>query len=149
LLSEASKRPAEATAIHRRSLFLRGEMDRVFRAIATGKTPPRAALRHLRDAQAEALSHAELVPDEAGRFTWSWPETAELDAVLWPVANAATELMTSGNLDRIKLCAGCPWLFIDSSKNHSRRWCSMEDGCGSEAKMKNYVARRAARRRAR
>jgi predicted RNA-binding Zn ribbon-like protein len=66
--------------------------------------------------------------------------------VLWPVAYAATELLTSGPLGRVKNCAGCNWLFVDESKNRSRRWCSMEE-CGTHAKMRRYVARRAAKRK--
>jgi predicted RNA-binding Zn ribbon-like protein len=66
---------------------------------------------------------------------------------LWPVAHAATALLTSGDLDRLKLCAGCHWVFLDSSRNHSRRWCTMEV-CGTDEKKRRYVAKRAARRRA-
>ena len=65
--------------------------------------------------------------------------------MLWPVAHAATVLLTSGGLDRLKLCAGCHWLFLDASRNRSRRWCTMEV-CGTHEKMRRYVAKRAARR---
>ncbi|MGZ8649732.1 MAG: CGNR zinc finger domain-containing protein [Solirubrobacteraceae bacterium] len=34
------------------------------------------------------------------------------------------------------------WLFIDSSRNHSRRWCTMNI-CGASAKMRRYRARKA------
>jgi predicted RNA-binding Zn ribbon-like protein len=48
-------------------------------------------------------------------------------------------LLTGPELGRVKQCPGplgdCGWLFLDTSKNRSRRWCSME-GCGSEAKMR-------------
>jgi predicted RNA-binding Zn ribbon-like protein len=59
--------------------------------------------------------------------------------------HAAVELLTTGPLDRIKACAGCRFVFVDESKNRSRRWCSMED-CGTTAKMRRYVARRSANR---
>jgi predicted RNA-binding Zn ribbon-like protein len=38
-------------------------------------------------------------------------------------------------------------LFLDRSKNGSRRWCSMDD-CGTDLKKRRYVATRAARRAA-
>lgn len=148
LLVQAGKRPDEAAEVFARCLETRGEIDRIFRALAAGTPPPPDAVRHLRDAETEALSHAELAGDD-GRFSWTWIDAMDLGVVLWPVVHAATELLTSEALDRVKLCAGCPWLFFDASKNHSRRWCAMDDGCGSEAKMRNYIARRAARQRAR
>ncbi|WP_409522828.1 CGNR zinc finger domain-containing protein [Pseudomonas sp.] len=33
----------------------------------------------------------------------------------------------------MKQCEGCSWMFIDRSKNHQRRWCSMST-CGAKAK---------------
>ncbi|MEV0289202.1 CGNR zinc finger domain-containing protein [Kribbella sp. NPDC050820] len=62
-----------------------------------------------------------------------------------PVAYAAYGLLTGPRAARIKRCAGCPWLFLDQSKNDSRRWCSMEI-CGTSEKVRLYVSRRAARR---
>ncbi|TDD28903.1 hypothetical protein E1218_05685 [Kribbella turkmenica] len=67
------------------------------------------------------------------------------DSPLWPVAHAAYALLTGPRAARIKRCAGCPWLFLDQSKNGSRRWCSMEI-CGTSEKARLYVSRRAARR---
>jgi predicted RNA-binding Zn ribbon-like protein len=86
-----------------------------------------------------ALEHAELV---GLRPVWRY-ET--VDSPLWPVALAAYELLTGPRAGRIKRCAGCPWLFLDQSKNGSRRWCSMEI-CGTNQKVRLYVSRRAARR---
>ncbi len=65
--------------------------------------------------------------------------------ILWSVAHSATELLTSGPLERAKGWAGCNWLFVDESRNKSRRWCMMEK-CGTQEKMRRYVARRAAKR---
>ncbi|WP_414636011.1 CGNR zinc finger domain-containing protein [Actinophytocola sp.] len=48
---------------------------------------------------------------------------------------------TTGPLDRIKTCAGCRFIFVDESKNRSRRWCGMADR-GTAAKIRRYVARR-------
>lgn len=76
---------------------------------------------------------------------WSWSFDADLRSPLHPVAVAATDLLVSPLLTRLKRCARCPWLFLDSSRNHSRRWCDMDD-CGRAEKIERYVARRAARR---
>ncbi len=51
--------------------------------------------------------------------------------------------------ERLKICAqdSCQWAFLDSSKNRSRHWCSMQE-CGNRAKTRAYRARRAAGRSA-
>jgi predicted RNA-binding Zn ribbon-like protein len=63
--------------------------------------------------------------------------------VLWPVSWSAAELLTHGPLDRIRECPGqgnCGWLFLDVSKNASRRWCDMRV-CGNRAKARRHHAR--------
>ena len=95
--------------------------------------------------ECEAISHAKLVPSDYA-FSWEWALEDDLTGILWPVAHSATGLLVSGPLRRVKGCAGCNWLFVDESKNKSRRWCAMEE-CGTHAKMRRYVARRAAKRK--
>ena len=65
-----------------------------------------------------------------------------LERPLWPVLWAAAELLTSADRDRVRACASdpCRWLFLDLSRNRSRRWCSMED-CGNRAKARRHYAR--------
>lgn len=79
------------------------------------------------------------------RAGWVWSHGEDLDGVLHPIAMAAAELLVGPDLPRLKRCARCPWLFLDQSKNQSRRWCDMDD-CGRAQKIERYVARRAARR---
>jgi predicted RNA-binding Zn ribbon-like protein len=76
-------------------------------------------------------------PDATDRLVW---EGDHLRRVLWPIASAAVDLLRTGPLDRIKTCANCPWLFIDHSRNRSRRWCTMDE-CGVHLKMRRYRAR--------
>ena len=63
--------------------------------------------------------------------------------MVWGVARSAVDLLPSGPLDGLKVCHGhdCGWLFLDLSKNRSRRWCSM-DGGGSRATMRSLYQRR-------
>ncbi len=75
------------------------------------------------------------------------PDRAALDRVLWPVVCLAVEVLTSSEIARVKECANpddCDWLFLDSSKNNRRRWCSME-GCGSLVTMRRQTAKWRAR----
>jgi predicted RNA-binding Zn ribbon-like protein len=66
----------------------------------------------------------------------------ELDGFLAPVVASAASLLTSDSLDLVKVCGGdtCGWMFVDRSKNHSRRWCTMKD-CGNVAKVRRFRGR--------
>jgi predicted RNA-binding Zn ribbon-like protein len=81
------------------------------------------------------------VPTDGCLHALAW-DGDHLERPLWPLAVAALDLLRSGPLDRLKACEGCPWLFLDTSRNRSRRWCSMDD-CGSRSKTRSYRARRA------
>jgi predicted RNA-binding Zn ribbon-like protein len=124
------------------SLRTRDLLDEVFRALAMGTDPGRRALAALREAEVEALSHAQL--DGSGPYSWSWRRDRSLAKPVRLVVHAAVDLLTAGPLDRLKQCGGCRFLYVDESKNRSRRWCSMED-CGTNEKIRRYVARRAGR----
>jgi predicted RNA-binding Zn ribbon-like protein len=145
LRRRAQERPAEADAVYRRALQTRAYLHDVFEATAHGKPPARADLLRLQRDAAEAMAHGRLVSAH-GQYHWSWADDQDLGRPLWPVIHAALTLVTDGPLDRVKGCSSCRFLFVDESKNRSRRWCSMDD-CGAEDKMRKYVARRAAARR--
>jgi predicted RNA-binding Zn ribbon-like protein len=142
----ARERPGEAEAALSAALDARALLDSVFRPVAEGEAPPAGALEGLAELGAGALSHGRLVED-GGRVEWSWDDTPGLDSPVWPLVHSALELVTDGRLDRLSCCGRCRWLFLDTTKNHSRRWCSMET-CGTYLKMERYVARRRARRAA-
>jgi len=110
----------------------RSAIDGALRPLAVGDEPDTAPLAAL---YARAAGRAVLRP--AG-FEWRTP----VDAL---VASAA-ELVAAGPLDRLRICGNCPWLFLDLSRNGSRRWCSME-GCGNEVKSRRLTERRRAARR--
>ncbi|HEV2929025.1 MAG TPA: CGNR zinc finger domain-containing protein [Propionibacteriaceae bacterium] len=145
LAALARDRPTVAAASLRRAHLLRRTVQLVFGAIADGQPITDQPWHDLRRSIAESIGHAGLTAhhDEV-RLVW---DGASLDALTWPVAYAAHELLTSDRLSRVKRCAACPWLYVDQSKNSSRRWCNMED-CGKYVKMRRYVERRAAKRRA-
>jgi predicted RNA-binding Zn ribbon-like protein len=96
----------------------------------------------LNDALAAGARYRRLVPEREG-FGWTWVESEEpLEDVLWPVAQSAAELLTSDAMERVKECRNqqCTWLFVDRSRNGSRRWCDMKD-CGNRAKARRHYAR--------
>jgi predicted RNA-binding Zn ribbon-like protein len=135
--------PGGAHATFARALRTRDYLDKMFRTLAADRNPSTAALAQLRDDETDALSHAQL--ERGGTFAWTWRGDHSLARPLWPVVHAAVRLLTTGPLDRIKGCGGCRFIFLDESKNRSRRWCSMED-CGTDEKIRRYVAARRTRR---
>jgi predicted RNA-binding Zn ribbon-like protein len=137
----ARRRPDDADRAFERALELRTATVAVFSALATHNAPPDAALADLTAHHADALAHARLHPTEHG-FDLAW-DVDDLHRPLWPVATAAVDLLRAGPLDRLKLCDHCCWMFLDLSRNRSRRWCSMNH-CGGNEKMRRYRARRRA-----
>jgi predicted RNA-binding Zn ribbon-like protein len=91
----------------------------------------------------QASAQLEICPSARG-FEWTWVlDEDDFDWVLWPIVRSAADLLTSEDLGKVRECArnGCDWLFVDSSKNHSRRWCTMTV-CGSRVKAHRYYQRR-------
>jgi predicted RNA-binding Zn ribbon-like protein len=142
----AEHAPGAAQAVVQRAHELREVLNDLFGAVVDGADDVPARWTRLRPFAADAVAAAAL-DSGAGPHRWSWPGATDLGVVLHPVAAAAADLLVSSELGRVKRCARCPWLYVDQSKNRSRRWCDMAD-CGTAEKMGRYVARRAARRRA-
>lgn len=143
LRDSATRRPDRAKATLGRAIALRETLYRVFSAIAQEQEPDKADLTTLNGFVREGLSRMEISPVGPG-FAWTWAvDEAELDRMLWPIVRSAADLLTAEDLGRVRKCArdGCDWLFVDMSKNQSRRWCSM-DMCGSRVKSRRYYRRR-------
>jgi predicted RNA-binding Zn ribbon-like protein len=139
----AATAPAAADAALRAALDLRESIFHVFSAIGRGGPASAAALAAVQGRYAEAMAAARLAPAGAG-YDWQFSSDDAPDHAWWPLAVSATRLITTGPLDRVKVCAaeaGCIGLFLDTSKNRSRRWCTM-DGCGVEAKVQRQAKRR-------
>ncbi len=145
LRRRAKEHPRQAEAALALAFDTRALVDSAFRPLAEGGASPPDALEELARRGADALTRARLVPDGNGGYTWSWEHADDLEAPLWPVAHTALELLTEGPLERLKVCGRCRWLFLDTTKNRSRRWCSMEE-CGTHTKIERYVERRRERR---
>jgi predicted RNA-binding Zn ribbon-like protein len=144
LLAESTANPAAARTALERAIDLREAIYRVFAAVAANEPPASADLAVLRDAYAAAVASARFVPN-GSLFVWDWSAGLQLDWPLGPVAQSAVELLLSDDLSRVKTCNAdaCGWIFLDTSKNGSRRWCSMET-CGSRMKMRRHYARKKA-----
>jgi predicted RNA-binding Zn ribbon-like protein len=140
LLKQAEQDPAEAERTFQAARALRELLYRLFSATAKGSEPEPKDLAAFVPSYAEALAHATLVR-HGDPFKPIWKQAEALPSVLWPVACSAGELLSSKELRLVKECPGCGWLFLDTSKNQTRRWCSM-DTCGSRDKMRRYLKKR-------
>ncbi len=147
LLLEADLQPEESKAIFTQALALREASYRVLVALTKQKTPAKPDLQFLQDMFVRAMARGRLVAID-NRVEWQWElGENELDQVLWSLIRSIVDLLTSSDVERVKECphvdGGCGWLFVDRSKNRSRRWCSDEE-CGSLVRMRRMYARKRA-----
>jgi predicted RNA-binding Zn ribbon-like protein len=127
----------------RRAISLREAIYRIITTFKTELPPQDADLAVLNHEFQIANQHRILAYTPEG-WDWQWDENPQaLDRILWPVAQSAANLLTSETLDRVGECQGedCGWLFLDASKNKSRRWCSMDD-CGNREKARQFYRRK-------
>ena len=143
LLGLADARPKEAEEVFRRAIALR---EAIYSLVAASGRLDGVLAEELRTLNAElaaAGGHRRLEA-AAGGCCWVWErDTDALDRPLWEVARSAAELLTSADLALVRECASdtCTWLFLDTTRNHSRKWCDMRD-CGNRAKARRHYLRR-------
>jgi predicted RNA-binding Zn ribbon-like protein len=139
LVEEPEESTADAAAILAKAKDLRAMLYRIFIALSRSKLPASEDLELLNEALCQTPVCLE-IRREKGQFLSERKAVGTIFAkLLGPVVWSAAELLSSGKIDHVKCCASdtCGWLFLDNTKNHSRRWCDMSD-CGSQAKAKRY-----------
>ena len=142
ILAHQATSPAAAAAALERALLLRESIYRTIAAVTAGRPCPPSDLAILNKAMREASAHLQIIPEARG-FAWRWLAEADaLDRIVWLVARSAAELLTSAELKKVRVCAGtgCGWLFLDLSRNGTRRWCAMSD-CGNREKARRHYER--------
>lgn len=142
LLHQIEEQPERATTVFDRAIQLRETLYRIFSAIAAQKPQHADDLELLNTLLSEMQRHLHLVATDS-RFIWEWTQTDRIELILWQIVRATADLLTSNDRDRIRECAGvgCGWVFLDFSRNRSRRWCDMED-CGNRAKAYRHYDRK-------
>ena len=139
----ADRAPAAARRTLGRAVALREAIYRAMSAHAAGRSIPGPAIDTISREAAIAASHRRIVAERGGGFAWSWSVTNDrLDRPIWPVAWSAADLATSARVNHVRECAleTCAWLFLDSSRNQTRRWCDMRV-CGNRAKVRRFYQR--------
>jgi predicted RNA-binding Zn ribbon-like protein len=130
---------------------LREATAAVFYGSVDGHPPAPADIRTLERHFLSAHRHRELqwgdpsTQNSNGRpgIAWTWGRF-ETEAALpvWMLSQAASDLMMSEEIGWVRACGvdTCRWLFLDTSKNHTRRWCDMKV-CGNRMKARRFQAR--------
>ena len=105
----------------------------VLARLAVGGQPTGAAIDALHGLIAGIVRSASVETDPFG-----WRAGDPADAVRL----AVWRLFEDEDLGRLRQCGdqGCGWLFLDRSKNGSRRWCSSAD-CGNRARARRHYQR--------
>lgn len=135
----ATAHPRRAARVLRRAVELREAIFRLFTAAAGCSDPDPADLERFNGSVRRAAGHLEIRGTPEGP-RWGWRlEADDLERVLWPVAWSAAELLTSDDLERVRECdaSTCRWVFLDCSRNRSRRWCDMKV-CGNRSKARRH-----------
>ena len=141
LRQEAAAHNGNAAGL-KRATDLREALYRIFRSSSKGKTPDQGDLAILNFELEASLGRLRVGKSKAEQgFRWQWgEENLRVENALGPIARSAAELLTHDDaLRQVGQChgEGCGWLFVDLSKNHSRRWCDMRD-CGNRAKVRRF-----------
>jgi len=145
LLQNAKEVPMDDQEALHDALELRECIYRIFSSTANGEEPEPQDIDQVKKIMAEGLANARIA-QVGNTYSWTWDKGRNLPRrILWRIAHSAIELLLSEDLNRVGQCAddrGCGWLFFDTSRNHGRRWCSMET-CGNRAKAQRFYKRQA------
>lgn len=143
LLRAARSDPGAAATVVAEAHALREAIHEVIGARVGHWEPAGGAAETLNRYLGRALGRLRLAVD-GDACSWVFADEGdELDRILWPVAWSTASLLTSADLALVRACASpdCGWLFVDRSRNRSRRWCDMK-GCGNTAKARRHYARK-------
>ena len=124
----------------KRSIELREAIAEILYAGLDGRSPSPASLRTLERSIQAARFQQQLRWKQEG-LEWDWKENAA-ELPLWVLSMSAGDLVIFGAVDSVRACDNpeCRWLFLDTSKNHTRRWCDMKV-CGNRMKARRFKAR--------
>jgi predicted RNA-binding Zn ribbon-like protein len=136
----AEDSPDKAESVLQEGIELREAIYRIFSAVANLRSVDTDDLQILELSMQKSYPFLH-ISSSGPVFELAWKQDSKsLGQVLWPVIHSAVQLLTSEGLERVGQCEddrGCGWLFFDTSRNKSRRWCSMET-CGNRAKSQRH-----------
>ena len=122
---------------------LRGALRKSCQAIWAGRRLPETELRALNSAL-NVMGKRQLLQDQSGMQVDFVPQSEGWGSILAQIALSFANLVTSENRQRIKICLNedCRWVFYDTTKARTRRWCS-DKVCGNRERVRRARARMA------
>lgn len=130
--------PDVAEKQHKKIIEVRETLYRMFAAIARNLQPSEYVLEKFNKYLSETFNDLKINVEKDRIVTEDWyKKNSGLLQIQHLIIKSAYELLISNSLIRLKECDNCGWLFLDKSKNKSRRWCNMQT-CGSMEKAKKY-----------
>jgi predicted RNA-binding Zn ribbon-like protein len=135
----AKEKPQAAEATFKQAVQFRSSLHRLVVALMERHSPAPDDLRRFNALLSDAQAHFQLHGTPEGYRLQLLNDPRQPCSMLWPIASAASQLLTSGDAHFIRQCdaESCRWFFVDRSKNHSRRWCDMKV-CGNRAKARQF-----------
>lgn len=119
-------------------LDLRELLARVFLAVADGGRPQPADVDRIGVLAAGTWARRRLVlAADAPVALWTDPAPSAVGTL---AVDAAALLTSPASLERVSACGECRWVFLDTTRNHSRRWCDPAD-CGNRARQRSHYRR--------
>jgi predicted RNA-binding Zn ribbon-like protein len=143
LSRRAAVNPAEANRAHKRAIELREAIYCIFTTSLTDQSHAQKDLTLFNEYLGESMMRSQIVKTKDG-FYWDMAGNKEkLDWILGPIIRSSVDLLVSEEIRQVKKCADpiCGWLFLDTSRNRSRRWCDMAD-CGNRAKASRFYKKK-------
>ncbi|MCH1625316.1 CGNR zinc finger domain-containing protein [Ferdinandcohnia quinoae] len=140
LLKKSVLNPSESEQTLRQAIQLREAIYRIFCSFTKKELINPEDLTNFNKVMRHYYQLMQLVPMENDYSLQFDISEGAFDSMLPPIVQSAVDILTSEqDLGRVKHCEGdpCGWLFFDTSRNRSRRWCSMAD-CGNRAKARRF-----------
>jgi predicted RNA-binding Zn ribbon-like protein len=132
--------PRSAARLVEQAIELREVIHRILAALIADRAPASGDIDILNGFLTEAMQSRYIARD-GRRLRWDSSATPPPERVLHAITRYAAGLFTSEAMAQVRECDAphCRWMFLDTSKNHRRRWCDMKV-CGNREKARRFYA---------
>jgi len=128
--------------IFEKAIAFRAVLRDMVERIAKGKSVQQSTIDKINKMLSNRIGYYELIESRGGFKVQFHAESNKAIHLIVPIAELASDLLCHNSLSLIKKCENpnCILYFYDISKNHTRRWCSM-NVCGNRAKVAAHYNR--------